>query len=428
MEKLIVNGGTRLEGTVPVSGSKNAVLPIAVAAAILGDSASALHNVPNLTDVTTLRAVLEGLGASTKLKDSTLYIEPINHMEYEAPYELVRKMRASIYVLGPLVAKLGRAKVSFPGGCAIGPRPVDLHIRGLERLGAQVQVQKGYIFAQAERLIGAEMDLIGKHGPSVGATANVMMAATLAEGTTVIRGAAREPHITNLAQFLNAMGADIEGIGTSILTIHGVKQLHGTEHVVISDDIEAGTFMVASAITKGDVYVEGITPPQLLAVSEKLLEAGVALDWDDKGVRVTVPRELKPVDVTTVPFPGFPTDMQAQMMGLLCFASGTSIITENVHTDRFIHAAELNRMGADIRLDGRRAIISGVSGLSGAPVMASDLRAGAVLVAAGMAAAGETVVSRVYHIDRGYESLEKKLNNLGADIIRVSENDEPIPA
>ena len=286
--------------------------------------------------------------------------------------------------------------------------PLTLHIRGLERLGAQVQVQKGYIFAQAERLIGAEMDLIGKHGPSVGATANVMMAATLAEGTTVIRGAAREPHITNLAQFLNAMGADIEGIGTSILTIHGVKQLRGTEHVVISDDIEAGTFMVASAITKGDVYVEGITPPQLLAVSEKLLEAGVALDWDDKGVRVTVPRELKPVDVTTVPFPGFPTDMQAQMMGLLCFASGTSIITENVHTDRFIHAAELNRMGADIRLDGRRAIISGVSGLSGAPVMASDLRAGAVLVAAGMAAAGETVVSRVYHIDRGYESLEKK--------------------
>ena len=426
MEKLIVKGGTRLEGTVPVSGCKNAVLPIAVAAAILSDSVSVLHNVPNLTDVATLRAVLEELGATTKLKDTTLYIEPVNHIAYEAPYDLVRKMRASIYVLGPLVAKLGRAKVSFPGGCAIGPRPIDLHIQGLESLGAQVQVEKGYIFAQAERLVGTEMYLMGQHGPSVGATANVMMAATLAEGTTVIRGAAREPHISDLAQFLNAMGANIEGIGTSVLTIHGVKQLRGTEHNVISDDIEAGTFMVAAAITNGDVYVEGITPQQLPAVSEKLVEAGVELDWDDKGVRVTTPRQLKAVDVNTVPFPGFPTDMQAQMMGLLCLASGTSVITENVHTDRFIHAAELNRMGADLMLDGRKVVINGVSHLSGAPVMASDLRAGAVLVAAGMAAAGETVVSRVYHIDRGYEAIEKKLNRIGADIIRVNDGGEDL--
>ena len=426
MEKLIVKGGTRLEGTVPVSGCKNAVLPIAVAAAILSDSVSVLHNVPNLTDVATLRAVLEELGATTKLKDTTLYIEPVNHIAYEAPYDLVRKMRASIYVLGPLVAKLGRAKVSFPGGCAIGPRPIDLHIQGLESLGAQVQVEKGYIFAQAERLVGTEMYLMGQHGPSVGATANVMMAATLAEGTTVIRGAAREPHISDLAQFLNAMGANIEGIGTSVLTIHGVKQLRGTEHNVISDDIEAGTFMVAAAITNGDVYVEGITPQQLPAVSEKLVEAGVELDWDDKGVRVTTPRQLKAVDVNTVPFPGFPTDMQAQMMGLLCLASGTSVITENVHTDRFIHAAELNRMGADLMLDGRKVVINGVSHLSGAPVMASDLRAGAVLVAAGMAAAGETVVSRVYHIDRGYEAIEKKLNSIGADIIRVNDGGEDL--
>ncbi len=426
MEKLIVKGGTRLEGTVPVSGCKNAVLPIAVAAAILSDSVSVLHNVPNLTDVATLRAVLEELGATTKLKDTMLYIEPVNHIAYEAPYDLVRKMRASIYVLGPLVAKLGRAKVSFPGGCAIGPRPIDLHIQGLESLGAQVQVEKGYIFAQAERLVGTEMYLMGQHGPSVGATANVMMAATLAEGTTVIRGAAREPHISDLAQFLNAMGANIEGIGTSVLTIHGVKQLRGTEHNVISDDIEAGTFMVAAAITNGDVYVEGITPQQLPAVSEKLVEAGVELDWDDKGVRVTTPRQLKAVDVNTVPFPGFPTDMQAQMMGLLCLASGTSVITENVHTDRFIHAAELNRMGADLMLDGRKVVINGVSHLSGAPVMASDLRAGAVLVAAGMAAAGETVVSRVYHIDRGYEAIEKKLNSIGADIIRVNDDGEDL--
>lgn len=422
MEKLIVKGGTRLEGTIPVSGCKNAVLPIAVAAAILSDSVSVLHNVPNLTDVVTLRAVLEGLGATTKLKDTKLYIEPVNHIAYEAPYDLVRKMRASIYVLGPLVAKLGRAKVSFPGGCAIGPRPIDLHIQGLECLGAQVQVEKGYIFAQAERLVGTEMYLMGQHGPSVGATANVMMAATLAKGTTVIRGAAREPHISDLARFLNAMGANIGGIGTSVLTIHGVKQLHGTEHTVISDDIEAGTFMVAAAITNGDVYVEGITPQQLPAVSAKLVEAGVELDWDNKGVRVTTPRQLKAVDVNTVPFPGFPTDMQAQMMGLLCLASGTSVITENVHTDRFIHAAELNRMGADIMLDGRKAIINGASHLSGAPVMASDLRAGAVLVAAGMAAAGETVVSRVYHIDRGYEAVEKKLNSIGADILRVNDS------
>lgn len=421
MEQLIVKGGTKLEGAIPVSGCKNAVLPIAVAAAILGDGVSVLHNVPNLTDVMTLRAVLEGLGATIKFKNSTLYIEPINHLEYEAPYELVRKMRASIYVLGPLVAKLGKAKVSFPGGCAIGPRPIDLHIRGLEHLGAEVMVEKGYIFAQAKRLTGTEMYLTGQHGPSVGATANVMMAATLAEGTTVIRGAACEPHISDLARFLNAMGADIEGVGTSVLTIHGVKQLRGTEHTVISDDIEAGTFIVAGAITRGDVYVEGITQQQIPAISEKIVEAGVELDWDDNGVRVTTPREIRGIDVSTAPFPGFPTDMQAQIMGMLCLASGTSIINENVHTDRFIHAAELNRMGADIMLEGGKAIINGVSNLSGAPVMASDLRAGAVLVAAGMAAAGETVVSRIYHIDRGYESIEKKLNNVGANITRVNE-------
>ena len=422
MQKFIINGGTRLEGTVKISGSKNAVLPIAVAAAILGDGISVLHNVPNLTDVKTLSAVLEGLGASITRKNGSLYIEPINRIEYEAPYDLVRKMRASIYVLGPLVAKLGRAKVSFPGGCAIGPRPVDLHIRGLEGLGADVDVKKGYIYAQADKLLGCDMNLTGQHGPSVGATANVMMAAVLAAGTTIIRGAAREPHITDLATFLNAMGAKIEGIGTSKLTIQGVKQLHGTEHTVISDDIEAGTFMVAGAITNGDVFVEGITQKQIPAISEKLIETGVQLDWNETGVRVTTPNQLKAADVKTVPFPGFPTDMQAQIMGLLSLASGKSTITENVHTDRFIHAAELNRMGADIRLEGRKAIINGVSYLSGAPVMASDLRAGAVLVVAGLAASGETVVSRIYHIDRGYEVIENKLKNLGADIVR--ENDD----
>ena len=423
MQKFIVNGGTKLKGTVKIGGSKNAVLPIAVAAAILGDNISVLHNVPNLTDVKTLSAVLEGLGASITRKNGSLYIEPINRMEFEAPYDLVRQMRASIYVLGPLVAKLGRAKVSFPGGCAIGPRPVDLHIRGLEKLGAKVEVKRGYIYAQADRLVGAEIDLLGQHGPSVGATANVMMAATLADGETVINGAACEPHICDLANFLNAMGATIEGIGTSTLKIEGVRQLKGTEHNVISDDIEAGTFMVASAITNGDVYVEGIKPHQVTAVTEKLVASGVQLDWDDNGVRVTTPDKLNAIDVETAPFPGFPTDMQAQFMGLLSLASGTSNITENVHTDRFIHAAELNRMGADIRLEGRKAIISGASSLSGAPVMASDLRAGAVLVIAGIAAAGESTVSRIYHIDRGYEAIEKKLNALGADIVRANESD-----
>ncbi len=420
MQKFVINGGNRLEGKVKVSGSKNAVLPIAVAAAILGDNVSVLHNVPNLTDVNTLSAVLEGLGASITRKKESLYIEPINRMEYEAPYDLVRKMRASIYVLGPLVAKLGRAKVSFPGGCAIGPRPVDLHIKGLEHLGANVEVKKGYIYAQTERLKGAKIDLLGQHGPSVGATANVMMAATLAEGTTIIKGAAREPHVYDLAQFLNAMGADIKGIGTSTLTINGVKQLYGTEHTVISDDIEAGTFMVAAAMTNGDVSVEGIKPQQVTAVTKKLIDAGIHLDWYNTGVRVTNPGELKAIDVTTAPFPGFPTDMQAQFMGLLSIASGNSTITENVHTDRFIHAAELNRMGANIKLKGSKSLIKGVPYLSGAPVMASDLRAGAVLVVAGLAATGETTVSRIYHIDRGYEEIEKKLNNIGADIQRVN--------
>ena len=419
MDKFIINGGKRLEGTISISGSKNATLPIAVAAAILADGASVIHNVPNLRDVDTLCAVLEVLGATTKHKNGTLYIEPINRIAYEAPYDLVRKMRASIYVLGPLAARLGKAKVSFPGGCAIGPRPIDLHLKGLERLGAEIRIEEGYIIAEANRLVGAEMDLRGHRGPSVGATANVMMAATLAEGTTIIRSAAREPHIADLARFLNAMGADIEGIGTSVLKIHGVKQLRGTEYTVTPDDIETGTFMVAGAITKGDVFVKNALPEHLEAVSKKLREAGVQLDWEDDGVRVTTPRQLQAVDVRTEAFPGFPTDMQAQMMGLLSVTPGISVITENIHTDRFMHVSELNRIGADIRVEGNNAVVYGVPKLSGAPVMASDLRAGAVLVLAGMVSEGKTVVSRVYHIDRGYESIEKKLASIGADIIRV---------
>ena len=421
MDKLVIKGGKQLEGTVSVSGSKNATLPIAVAASILGDGACVINNVPDLRDVETLRSVLEVLGAVTKFKDSTLHIAPRNEIVYEAPYDLVRKMRASIYVLGPLLARLGRAKVSFPGGCAIGPRPIDLHIKGLEQLGAQIEIKEGYIHARADRLAAADMDLSGVHGPSVGATANVMMAATLAEGTTVIRSAAREPHISDLANFLNAMGAEIEGIGTSVLKIHGVKQLRGTEYSIVPDDIEAGTFMVAGAITGGDVFVKDAVQENLEAVSAKLSDAGVQLDWKDDGVRVTTPRQLSAIELNTEPFPGFPTDMQAQMTGLLSLVPGTSIITEAVHTDRFMHVAELNRMGADILVRGHRATVRGVPKLSGAPIMASDLRAGAVLVLAGMAAEGETVVSRVYHIDRGYERIEEKLTAIGADIVRVDE-------
>jgi UDP-N-acetylglucosamine 1-carboxyvinyltransferase len=421
MDKLVIKGGKQLEGTVSVSGSKNATLPIAVAASILGDGACVINNVPDLRDVETLRSVLEVLGAVTKFKDSTLHIAPRNEIVYEAPYDLVRKMRASIYVLGPLLARLGRAKVSFPGGCAIGPRPIDLHIKGLEQLGAQIEIKEGYIHARADRLAAADMDLSGAHGPSVGATANVMMAATLAEGTTVIRSAAREPHISDLANFLNAMGAEIEGIGTSVLKIHGVKQLRGTEYSIVPDDIEAGTFMVAGAITGGDVFVKDAVQENLEAVSAKLSDAGVQLDWKDDGVRVTTPRQLSAIELNTEPFPGFPTDMQAQMTGLLSLVPGTSIITEAVHTDRFMHVAELNRMGADILVRGHRATVRGVPKLSGAPIMASDLRAGAVLVLAGMAAEGETVVSRVYHIDRGYERIEEKLTAIGANIVRIDE-------
>ena len=421
MDKLVIKGGKQLEGTVSVSGSKNATLPIAVAASILGDGACVINNVPDLRDVETLRSVLEVLGAVTKFKDSTLHIAPRNEIVYEAPYDLVRKMRASIYVLGPLLARLGRAKVSFPGGCAIGPRPIDLHIKGLEQLGAQIEIKEGYIHAQTDRLVGTDMNLSGAHGPSVGATANVMMAATLAEGTTVIRSAAREPHISDLANFLNAMGAEIEGIGTSALKIHGVKQLRGTEYSIVPDDIEAGTFMVAAAITGGDVFVKDAVQENLEAVSAKLSEAGVQLDWKDDGVRVTTPRQLSAIELNTEPFPGFPTDMQAQMTGLLSLVPGTSIITEAVHTDRFMHVAELNRMGADILVRGHRATVRGVPKLSGAPIMASDLRAGAVLVLAGMAAEGETVVSRVYHIDRGYERIEEKLTAIGANIVRIDE-------
>ena len=420
MDKLLINGEKALKGTIDISGSKNAALPIIVAAGILGQSKSIITNVPHLTDVKTLCSLLEKLGAKTHLENNQLTIEPIDQTSYEAPYDLVRKMRASIYVLGPLLARVGRARVSFPGGCAIGPRPIDLHLEGLKRLGAKIEVLGGYIDAHADSLQGTDIYLKGVFGASVGATANVMMAATLGQGTTTIRPAACEPHITDLAHFLIKMGASIEGIGTTELKIHGVNSLSGTRHSVLSDDIETGTFMVAAAMTKGDLFLKGANMVQVQAVTEKLVQIGVKMSWQNDGVRVWADRQLHPTDVRTDVYPGFPTDMQAQIMGLLSLVSGVSVITETIHQDRFMHVAELNRLGANIRVDGNVAVIHGVGQLSGAPVMASDLRAGIVLVLGGLAAQGQTLVSRVYHIDRGYEKVEAKLSAVGADIRRLN--------
>lgn len=421
MDKFVIRGGKPLEGVLEVGGSKNAVLPIAVAAGILGVGESRIHNVPNLADVKTLRGVLEHLGVETAYHNGTLFVGSRPSLGIEAPYELVRQMRASIYVLGPLLGRFGRARVSFPGGCAFGPRPVDLHLKGMEALGARIRVEHGFIIAEAERLRGTEMSLRGPYGSSVGATANVLMAAVLAEGTTVVHDAAAEPEIVDLADFLNTMGARIVGAGTSTITVEGVSSLHGCEYTVIPDRIEAGTFLVAGAITRGDIRVRGACRKHLSAVLGKLTEADIWLDWEGKDCRVTVPNGVRAVDVTTGVYPGFPTDMQAQFMGLMCLANGTATIVETVFSERFMHVPELCRMGANIRLEGNRAYVQGVPCLTGAPVMASDLRAGVVLVLAGLAARGETVVSRVYHIDRGYEAIEKKLAAVGADIQRLPE-------
>jgi UDP-N-acetylglucosamine 1-carboxyvinyltransferase len=421
MDKFVIRGGKPLEGVLEVGGSKNAALPIAVAAAILGTEDSRIHNVPDLGDIRTLRSVLQHLGVETEHEDGTLHVRAASTLGVEAPYDLVRKMRASIYVLGPLLARFGRARVSFPGGCAIGPRPVDLHLKGMESLGASVRVEHGFIIAEADHLRGCEVSLLGPQGTSVGATANVLMAAVLAEGTTVIHGAAREPEVPDLAGFLVAMGAKIEGAGTGTITVRGVASLRGTEYAVIPDRIEAGTFLVAGAITHGDVRVRGARRDHLSAVLGKLTEAEVWLDWEGKDVRVTVPNGFRAVDVSTATYPGFPTDMQAQFMGLMSLADGVCVLEENIFTDRFMHVPELGRMGASIRVEGQKAIVSGVPHLTGAPVMASDLRAGVVLVLAGLAAREETVVSRVYHIDRGYASIEQKLSAVGADIRRVAD-------
>lgn len=420
MDKFFIKGGKSLSGEITISGSKNDALPLTVAA-ILSDDVSIISNVPDLADIRAMISLLEVLGVKWEFKNSVLSIDPSNCDKFEAPYDIVRKMRASIYVLGALLGRMGRAKVSFPGGCVIGTRPIDLHLIGLEKLGAHISIEHGYIIAHADKLIGTDIYLLGAHGPSVGATVNVMMAAVKAEGVTTIYEASCEPQIVELANFLNSMGANIEGAGTPVVTINGVKKLHGAKHVVIPDRIEAATYMIASAITRGNVLIRNIIPEHLGAVIEKINQIGVETEISNNTIRVSAKEEFKPIDIRTAPFPGFPTDVQPQIMSLVSIIPGISVITETVYPERFIHVSELNRMGANIKVDGASAIVRGVPKLSGAPVMASELRGGAGLVLAGLAAENHTIVSRVYHIDRGYEKMENKLAKVGADIERIRE-------
>ncbi len=422
MDTFVINGGARLSGTVQVSGAKNAALPI-MAASLLAEGRSLITNVPDLADVQQTAALLGDLGMAVSSDGPgrvSLAVE--DKTASHATYDRVRRMRASICVLGPLLAKRGKARVAMPGGCAIGPRPVNLHLSGLRALGAGIELDGGDIVASADRLTGATMFLGGPFGSTVLGTANVMSAATLAKGTTVIESAACEPEIADLADYLNAMGARVSGAGTPRVTVEGVEQLTGVEYAIIPDRIEAGTFMMATAMTRGQVKMPGARCDHMMAVVAKLREIGVDVEQAGDGLEVSAGGDLRPSDVTTQPYPGFPTDLQAQLTAVLCLASGNSAITEKVFPDRFMHVSELLRMGAEIRKEGSTALVSGVSELIGAPVMASDLRASAALVLAGLVGRGTTEVSRVYHIDRGYERIEAKLTALGADIRRMSES------
>ena len=417
MQKIIVTGGAVLNGEVRISGAKNAVLPI-LCATLLADAPVRVSNVPRLHDVLTTAKLLRGLGAGVEFEGDVMTVDPRTVASHVAPYELVKTMRASVLVLGPLLARFGDAEVSLPGGCAIGSRPVDLHIKGLQALGAEIVVEHGFIKARCKgRLKGARhvFDLV-----SVGATENVMMAAALAEGVTVLENAAMEPEIVDLADCLNAMGAQVEGAGTPRITITGVERLHGGEHTVIADRIEAGTFLVAAAMTGGRITATHARPDSMDAVLDKLREAGadIAIDGD----RITVDmhgKRPRAVNLTTAPHPAFPTDMQAQFMALDCVAEGVGVIKETIFENRFMHVQELQRLGADIAVEGHTAVVRGVAQLSGAPVMATDLRASASLILAALVAEGETVIDRIYHLDRGYERIEDKLSNLGATIRRA---------
>ncbi|MEO0116926.1 MAG: UDP-N-acetylglucosamine 1-carboxyvinyltransferase [candidate division WOR-3 bacterium] len=420
MDKFLIKGGKRLKGEVVVASAKNAVLPL-MAASILAEGEVRLKNVPDLMDVRTMSTLLSSFGCLVKREGKDLIIDPKGINNLIADYEIVRKMRASFFVLGPLLVKYKRAKVSLPGGCAIGPRPVDLHLKGLSALGANLKVEEGYVVGETKGLKGEEILLMGNRGPSVGATANVLMAAVLAEGKTVIEGAACEPEIVDLANFLSKMGAKIKGAGTPRIEVEGVKGLSGVEYQPIPDRIEAGTLACACAITGGEVRIKNCLPEHLTAVLEKLRECGVEVEEGKGEIRIKREKDLLGVNITTAPYPGFPTDMQAQFMALLTIANGKSVITETIFEDRLTHAVELQRFGAKITVNDNIAIVEGIKELSGAPVMASDLRASASLVLAGLVAKGETIVSRIYHLDRGYERLEEKLNSLGAEIRRVSD-------
>jgi len=420
MDQIRVTGGRPLRGEVQISGAKNATLPIMTAALLAGKPVT-LTNTPHLQDVRTMGAVLQALGAKVAIRDRTVVIDPKGFSKAEIPYDVVRKMRASVYVLGPMLARLGQARVSLPGGCAIGPRPIDLHIKGLRALGADLQLRHGFIEADARQgLRGAEMWLEGPCGSSVGATCNVMMAAVVAKGTTIIHAAACEPEVSDTAEFLKSLGARIEGAGTPTLTIEGVDTLGGGKYCVAADRIEAGTYLVAGAITGGDVKVCDCRPDHLETVLEKLAEAGAEISVEGANIRARGGNLGHALAIRTLPYPGFPTDMQAQFTTMLSVVPGVSTVTDTIYPDRFIHVAELNRMGASIQAHAGTATITGVKSLSAAPVMASDLRASAALVLAGLIAKGTTTLLRVYHIDRGYEAIEKKLSALGASIERVS--------
>lgn len=418
MEKLIVKGGNRLVGAVKTSGAKNAVLPI-IAASILGTTPTHLDEVPMLEDVHTISEVLKCLGLSVECspEKNVLDIDSTEITSYEAPYELVRTMRASFLVMGPLLARIGKARISMPGGCAIGARPIDIHLKGFEALGVKIEQGHGYIEASAPE--GLKGTSIYFDFPSVGATENIMMAASLAEGTTILENAAEEPEIVDLANYLNKMGAKIRGAGTDTIRIEGVDKLHGADYTIIPDRIEAGTYMIAAAMTGGDVVVENVLPEHQKPLIAKLREAGAVVEEDIDKVRVIGKNPLKAVSIKTLPYPGFPTDMQAQMMAMMVIAEGRSKVTETVFENRFMHVVELNRMGAQISTEGRSAVIDGPCKLTGCDVRATDLRAGAAMILAGLVAEGTTRIGDLHHIDRGYENIVAKLKNMGADIERV---------
>ncbi|XJZ27123.1 UDP-N-acetylglucosamine 1-carboxyvinyltransferase [Bacillota bacterium Lsc_1132] len=422
MEKIIVRGGQRLYGTVKVEGAKNSVLPVIAATLLASDGKTIIRDVPTLSDVYTINEVLRNLNAEVVFENNTVVVDASRELNEEAPFEYVRKMRASVLVMGSLLARNGRARVALPGGCAIGSRPIDQHLKGFEAMGAKVKVGNGFIEAEVNgRLRGAKIYL---DFPSVGATENIMMAATLAEGTTIIENVAKEPEIVDLANLLNKMGANVKGAGTGTIRIEGVNVLFGTDHAIIPDRIEAGTFMVAAAITGGNVLVKGAVPEHLSSLIAKMQEMGVTVLEDEEGIRVIGPERLKAVDIKTMPHPGFPTDMQSQMMALLLRAEGTSMITETVFENRFMHVEEFRRMNADIKIEGRSVILNGPSNLQGAEVAATDLRAAAALILTGLVAKGMTRVTELKHLDRGYVNFHEKLAALGADIERVNEVEE----